>query len=66
MEKGLWVAMVVVGAILIYYGYSESQSFGSKLGEAFSGSPSDRTMIFYLCGAAATCFGGYQLFRGLK
>jgi hypothetical protein len=32
MEKGLWVAMVVVGAILIYYGYSESQSFGSKLG----------------------------------
>lgn len=66
VNKGLWVGMVVVGLVLLYFGYNESQSLGGKVGKAFSGSASDRSIIFYVCGAAATAFGGYQLFRTMK
>jgi hypothetical protein len=66
MDKAFAFAALVVGLILIYVGYSESQALGAKVSEAFSGSPSDRVLLFYVGGAAAAAFGGFQLFRSLK
>jgi len=66
MPRGVSLAMLVVGLVLLYFGYNESQSFSSQVGEAFSGSPSDRSMIFYVCGAALTAFGGFQVFKSMK
>jgi hypothetical protein len=66
MDKGIALALLVVGLILLYTGYTESQSVSGKFNEAISGGPTNRALIFYCTGAAATAFGGFRLFKSLK
>ncbi len=51
-----------VGAVLLYFGYTASQSVGSQLREAWSGSMSDKAMYYYLGGAACAAVGAYLAF----
>ncbi len=51
-----------VGAVLLYFGYTASQSVGSQLREAWSGSMSDKAMFYYLGGAACAAAGAYLAF----
>lgn len=51
-----------VGAVLLYFGYNASQSVGSQLREAWSGSMSDRAMYYYLGGAVCVAVGAYLAF----
>ena len=62
-NKLLSLVLVVVGAGLLYWGYSESQSMTSQVSEAFSGSPLDRVMYKYIGGAVALLTGVYLFFR---
>ena len=62
-NKLLGLVLVVVGAGLLYWGYSESQSMTSQVSEAFSGSPLDRVMYKYIGGAVALLAGVYLFFR---
>jgi hypothetical protein len=62
-NKLLGLVLVVVGAGLLYWGYSESQSVTSQVSEAFSGSPLDRVMYKYIGGAVALLAGIYIIFR---
>jgi hypothetical protein len=62
-NKLLGLVLVVVGAGLLYWGYSESQSVTSQVSEAFSGSPLDRVMYKYIGGAVALLAGVYIIFR---
>lgn len=62
-NKLIGLVLVVVGAGLLYWGYSESQSVTSQVSEAFSGSPLDRVMYKYIGGAVALLAGVYLLFR---
>lgn len=62
-NKLLGLVLVVVGAGLLYWGYSESQSVTSQVSEAFSGSPLDRVMYKYIGGAVALLAGVYIFFR---
>jgi uncharacterized membrane protein YidH (DUF202 family) len=62
-NKLIGLVLVVVGAGLLYWGYSESQSVTSQVSEAFSGSPLDRVMYKYIGGAVALLAGVYLFFR---
>jgi len=57
------LVLLIVGAGLGYWGYSEAGSVGGQLGRALSGSPSDRVMMFYIGGAVCAVAGLALMFR---
>ena len=61
MQKAPGVICLVVGAVLVYWGYHMSQSVGSQISNAFSGSPGDKPMLLYIGGAILIVAGIGQL-----
>lgn len=51
--------LVVVGLGLIFWGYQMSSSVGSQFSKAFTGSYSDKVMMFYVIGAVSFFVGAY-------
>ena len=65
-HKLIGLVLLAVGIVLLVMGYNASQSVGSQFREAFSGTMSDRTMMFYLGGAVLIAVGGYLAFMSRK
>ena len=57
------VVLLVVGIILIAWGFNEAGSFGGKLSSAISGSPGDRVLWFYIGGGICAVAGLFLTFR---
>ncbi len=66
MNKGIGIALLVVGIILIIYGFDASESVSSGVSHAFTGTPSEKTLGLLLSGAAAMTVGGFITFRGSR
>ena len=62
-NKIVGIVLVVLGLGLAFWGYRMSGSVGSQLSQAFSGSPSDKVMLFYIGGAVCLAVG---LFLAIK
>jgi hypothetical protein len=62
MQKAIGVACLVVGVLLLVWGHNISQSVGSQVKEAVTGSPVDRAMYFYIGGAVLSIFGMFRIF----
>ncbi len=54
------VVLLVVGVILLYFGWQATETFGEQVRETITGDYSDRTM-WYLVGGAAAVVGGLLL-----
>lgn len=59
----LGVALLVIGAGLLWWGYQLSDSIGSQLTETISGSMPDDVMIRYISGAASFAVGLYLFLK---
>jgi hypothetical protein len=57
MNKPLGIALLVVGVVLIVFGISASDSFGSDVSRFFTGTPTDRSMWLLLGGIVAAIVG---------
>jgi hypothetical protein len=57
------LALTVVGAILLFFGWQSSESLGEQLTETFTGRFTDETMIFIVGGAVALVAGLYLMAR---
>ncbi len=58
------MALLVVGAILLYFGYQASQSMGEQVVESFTGRFTDSTTWYFVLGAVAIVVGlGLTVFR---
>lgn len=58
------IALLVAGAILLYFGYEASQSVGEQLHETFTGRFTDSTTWYFVLGAIAAVAGiGLLVFR---
>ena len=66
MTKIISLALLVGGLVLIAYGASASESIGSDISRFFTGSPTDRTVWFFVGGVVATALGASGLVRGSK
>ena len=55
----LGIVLLVVGAILLYFGWQSSQSLGDQLTEAVTGRFTDETMWFVISGAVSAVVGAY-------
>lgn len=64
MDKVISIAILVVGIILLYFGYQESQSVASEVSEAFTGQPTDNSIWFIISGAVLAIVGIGGLIRG--
>lgn len=62
-QKLVGIVLLVVGVILLYFGFQSSQSVGDQLLETFSGRFRDETMWLLIGGAAALVAGGFLTFR---
>ncbi len=63
MGKLIGIALLVVGALLLYWGYQTHESVGSQVTELVTGSPSDRSMWLLLGGAGCVIVGLYAMMR---
>jgi hypothetical protein len=57
------LALLVVGAGLMFWGYQMSGSLASQLTKSVSGAMPDEVMYRYLGGAVSAIVGVYLLFR---
>ena len=57
MKKVSGLICLVVGGMLVYWGYNISQIVGSQLNNLVNGTPSDKSMIFYIGGAILVLAG---------
>lgn len=64
MNKAISIALIVAGAILLWFGYQESQSLASEASEMVTNQPTDNAMWFMIGGAVAAVIGLFGLFRG--
>jgi hypothetical protein len=66
MNKGLPVALLVVGIVLIIWGVSASESFSSDVSRVVTGSPSNKAIWLLAGGIIAAVAGLFGLIRGGK
>ncbi|MCH8531090.1 MAG: DUF3185 family protein [Saccharospirillum sp.] len=63
MIKAIGLVLIVVGAGLAFWGYQLSDSVGSQLTEAITGSEPEEVMIRYIAGAASFVAGLYLFLK---
>lgn len=64
MNKPLSIALLVVGIVLLIFGFNASDSVSSEISRTFTGNPTDKTVWFLVGGAAAAILGLFGLLRG--
>jgi len=57
MKRGLGLALLVIGGVLVYFGLQSTDSFGEKIVEGVTGRYSDGTMGYLIGGAVAAAAG---------
>lgn len=62
-QKLIGLVLLVVGLVLLYFGWQSSESVGEQLTEAVTGRFSDETMWYLIGGAAAFMAGVYLSVR---
>lgn len=63
MNKGIGIALLVVGAVLLVYGFNASDSASSGISRFFTGAPTNKTLWLLLGGAASAIVGAVMTFR---
>lgn len=58
-QKLLGIILVVIGIILLVFGFNASQSLGDQVTETFTGRFTDETMWYIIGGAIAVVIGGF-------
>lgn len=60
--KIIGIVLLVVGILLLFFGYQASQSIGEQLSETVTGRFSDETMWYIIGGVAAIVAGAFLAF----
>lgn len=59
MNKPLGIALLVIGLLLLVFGFNESHSAASDISKVFTNSPTDRSIWFMAGGGVAVAVGLY-------
>jgi hypothetical protein len=57
------LVLLVIGGLLIYWGYNEAESVRGQFSSVFSGSPTNRVLMFYAAGAVCGLAGLFMAFK---
>lgn len=61
MQKVSGLICLVVGGLLIYWGYNMAHAVGSRINNLVTGSPGDKPMLLYIGGAILAIVGLGQI-----
>lgn len=61
MNRILAIALIVIGAVLLYFGYQSSQGLDDQLSETLTGNFTDETILYLIGGAVALIAGLFML-----
>ncbi|WP_411359548.1 DUF3185 family protein [Pseudidiomarina salilacus] len=64
MNKVIGIILLVVGIILLYFGYEAYNSVASEASQALTGETTDNAMWYLIGGAIAVVVGLYGIIRG--
>jgi uncharacterized membrane protein YidH (DUF202 family) len=64
MNRGLGLALLAIGVILLFYGINAEQSFTSSVSKVFTGAPTDRSIFLIAGGVLAALVGLFLTMRG--
>jgi len=62
-QKVIAIVLLVLGAILLYFGFNASQAPVEEIGEALTGKYSDSTMLYLVGGGVAAIAGLVMLLK---
>lgn len=62
-QKVVGLVLLVVGLVLLFFGWQASESIGEQVVETFTGRFSDETMWYIIGGIAAIVVGAVLTFR---
>lgn len=62
ISKLIGLVALVIGVLLLYFGWQSTQTVGEQLSESLTGRFSDETMWYLIAGAAATIGGAFVVF----
>ncbi|WP_213999781.1 DUF3185 family protein [Arsukibacterium sp.] len=57
MNKIIGLALLIVGAVLLYFGYNAYNSAASEVSEFVTGSPTDNAVWYLVAGGLAAVIG---------
>jgi uncharacterized membrane protein YdcZ (DUF606 family) len=60
--KLVGIVLLVVGVVLLFFGWQSSQAVGDQVTEALTGRFTDTTMWYFILGAAAVAAGAFLTF----
>jgi uncharacterized membrane protein HdeD (DUF308 family) len=63
--KGVWLALIVAGVVLLIFGVRASESFSSDVSRFFTDSPTDKAVWMMIGGAVALIVGLTSLSLGV-
>jgi len=64
MNKVIGIVLLVVGVILLYFGWEAYNSVASEASQIVTGETTDNAMFYLIGGAIAIVVGLYGLIRG--
>ena len=62
VNRILVIALIVVGVLLLYFGYQSSQALDEQIHETITGRFTDATIWLFVLGAASAVIGAALLF----
>ncbi len=65
-QQLIGIALLVLGLILLFFGYQASQGLEDQVSEAFTGNYTDATMLYWIAGAVSAVVGLVMLLFGKK
>lgn len=66
MNKGISLALLVIGVLLLVWGINASDSFGSQVSETVNGAPANKTIWLIVGGVVAGLAGLGSLVFGRR
>jgi hypothetical protein len=66
MNKGIGLALLAIGIVLLIFGINASDSFGSDVSRFFTGAPTDKSIWLLIGGVVAATVGAVSMLRGSK
>ena len=63
VNEGIGMALVVVGIVVIVYGFNASDSASSGISRFFTGAPTNKTLWLLLGGVDSTIVGAIMVLR---
>lgn len=63
MNRILAIALIAIGAVLLYFGYQSSQGLDDQVSEAITGNFTDETVLYLIGGAIALVAGLVMLLK---